>query len=164
MTSSPTPPLSSTMATIRPIRLLFTPPRLGLHTPGTASSLVKRAASSAAAVEPSVVTFSESGTPGCVRRAGGSIVRMDSSFRPLPWLSPSRSLSLSYSRPMEMARTASATAISSRVGSKMMLSPTEMTRRVTGGRTGCVNDGVVVVDVGSFPFAVAVAVALGERG
>jgi hypothetical protein len=49
-----------------------------------------------------------------------------------------RSLRVSESpvRVTEIARTASATAISSRFGSKMMFSPTEITRRVTGGRTG----------------------------
>lgn len=61
-----------------------------------------------------------------MRREGGSIERIDSSFR----------VSESLLRVTEIARTASATAISSRLGSKMTFSPTEITSSVTGGRTG----------------------------
>ena len=43
----------------------------------------------------------------------------------------------------ETASTASATASSSRVGSKRMLGPTAMTRRVIGGRV-CGYGGVLV--------------------
>ncbi len=130
-TSSPTPPCSSTIFTIRAIVALFTPPRLGLQTPGTSSSPVEGltiADSSAAAVEFTVATFSEFGIPGCVSRDGGSIVRIESSF--------SRPESVSWV--IEIASTASATAISSRLGSKMLFSATEMTSRVTGGLTLCV--------------------------
>lgn len=129
-TSSPTPPFSRTNLIIRATVFLFTPPRLGLHTPGASSSLVDGLTTndpSVAPADPPVATFSEFGTPGCVNRDGGSTVRIDRSFRP----------SDSLSRVTEMAMTVSATVISSRFGSKMMLSPTEMTSRVTGGRILC---------------------------
>lgn len=52
-------------------------------------------------------------------------MRMDSSLKPSP----------SLLRVTEIAKTASATAISSRLGSKMIFSPADMTSSVTGGRT-----------------------------
>ena len=138
-TSSPTPPFLITILIIFAIVALLTPPRRGLHTPGLSSSPVvdgsSKLAYSAAAVEPSVATFSALATPGCVRRDGGSTVRIERSFR-----RASSELVLVLSRVTETARTVSATAISSRLGSKIMLSPAEITRRVIGGRTCC--DGV----------------------
>lgn len=81
------------------------------------------------------------------------MVRMERSFRVL--LAVLSSWAMAVSRPMETASTASATAISSRLGSKIMLSPTEITRRVTGGRKGWSMDGVVVVAVVVFVADVA---------
>ena len=134
-TSSPTPPFLITILIIFAIVALLTPPRRGLHTPGLSSSPVvdgsSKLASSAAAVEPSVATFSALATPGCVRRDGGSTVRIERSFR----RASSSELVLVLLRVTETARTVSATAISSRLGSKIMLSPAEITRRVIGGRT-----------------------------
>lgn len=70
------------------------------------------------------------------------MVRMERSFRPSPSGVEDEGFVL---RVMETARTVSATAISSRLGSKMMFWPTEITRRVIGGRTGW--DLVVVLVV-----------------
>ena len=84
---------------------------------------------------PPVAVLIASGTPAVVNREGGSIVLMDMS----------RSLSIFFSLIIgslevdgklvrETARTASATASSSRVGSKMMLEPAAITSSVIGGR------------------------------
>ena len=55
--------------------------------------------------------------------------------------------------PTVTARTASATASSSREASKKMLSATEMTRSVTGGRAG-----------GTFELVLALGLVLVEEG
>lgn len=49
--------------------------------------------------------------------------------------------------PREMARMVSATASSSREGSKMVLGPMRIVRRVMGGRTGGVDGCGVSVEV-----------------
>ncbi len=99
--------------TILPTVALFIPPLAGLHAPWSSSASV--------------------GDTAAASRAGGSIVRRD------------RSLNLGASSlhfpedpaasivPTVTAQTASATASSSRDGSKKILSPTDMTRSVNGG-------------------------------
>lgn len=114
-TSSPTPPLSTTIFTILATTALLTPPLGGLHTPPLSSEF-------------------PSPTPGCVVRPGGSTVLIARTFKPP---------AAAASPPTEMATTVSATASSAGEGSKRMVEkPTEMARRVIGGRIE-VEDGVV---------------------
>ena len=84
---------------------------------------------------PPVAEFMELGIPGGVRREGGSIVRIER-----------RRTGLAEDvceAAQEMARTASATANSSLLGSKMIFWPTAMTRRVTGGFSMWVLEGLL---------------------
>lgn len=114
ITSSPTPSGSRTIFTNLPTIDLFIPPLAGLHTPRSSSSSVVDAAAAS--------------------RAGGSMVLSDSNRKAAlssPVLLMDREAPIV---PTVTAQTASATASSSLAGSKKMLSPTDITRRVNGGR------------------------------
>lgn len=120
MTSWPTPPSDITALMIRDICNLPKPPRGGRHTV-TPASLSLSSSASVADIPP-VVEFELFGTPAAVSREGGSTVR-SATIPKLP----------DFSCAAEIATTASATASSSLLGSKIMLEPTVMTSSVTGG-------------------------------
>jgi hypothetical protein len=125
MTSSATPPLSTTILVTWEMRFLFMPPLGGVHTPEVASSsrCVSASALDVGAVPP-VAEFIEFGMPGGVRCEGGSMVRIDTMRAPVEE---------DEAFVHAIASTASATASSSLQGSKMMFAPTAMARMMTGG-------------------------------
>jgi hypothetical protein len=125
MTSSATPPFSTTILVTCETRLLFMPPLGGVHTPDAASN--SRCVSASAldvGTVPPVAEFIEFGMPGGVRCDGGSIVRIETMRAPVEE---------DEVFVHAIASTASATASSSLHGSKMMFGPTAMARMMTGG-------------------------------
>lgn len=135
-TSSATPPFSTTILMIRPMTLLLTPPLGALHTLPASSLLLSVTAKVsvsafllASPVLPTaeVAEASTIGVPAFVSRDGGSMVLIARIF------GPSAEDDVEALWPTEMARMESATASSSREGSKMMFEATDMTRRVMGG-------------------------------
>lgn len=126
ITSSATPPFSTTIFVTSEIRLLFIPPLGGVHTPEAArSSRCVRASALDVGAVPPVAEFMELGTPGGVRCEGGSIVRIETILVPV-----GEAVELVHA----IASTASATASSSLHGSKMIFKPTAMAIMMTGGR------------------------------
>jgi hypothetical protein len=125
MTSSATPPCSTTILVTWDIKFLFMPPLGGVHTPEAASnSRCVRASALDVGATPPVAEFIEFGMPGGVRWDGGSIVRIETMRAPVV----DEDVFVHA-----IARTASATASSSLHGSKMMFGPTAMARIMTGG-------------------------------
>jgi hypothetical protein len=129
ITSSATPPRSTTIFVTCEIKPRFMPPLGGVHTPEFANS---SRCVSASALEvgtvPPVAEFIEFGTPGGVRWEGGSIVRIETMRAPVDE---------DVEFVQATARTASATANSSLAGSKMMFEPTAMASIMTGGFPSC---------------------------
>lgn len=126
-TSSATPPGCVANLMTRATSPRLTPPRGGVHTPGVCKPSRKAIASALdVGATPPVALFKALGTPGGVRREGGSMVRMARRR--------SEEAEEGAVSPTERASTASATASSSLLGSKMMLAPMATTRRVMGGR------------------------------
>ncbi|TLD25181.1 hypothetical protein PspLS_06028 [Pyricularia sp. CBS 133598] len=133
-TSSATPPFSSTFCTIAFMTANFVPPLGGVK----AGAVVVLVAATSIAVS--------SAAPEGVNLDGGSMTRMESrrKFRAptLNGFTAPESTSMSSgafaavaaASVIEMAMATSATASSSLDGSNMMLSPTAVTRSVTGGR------------------------------
>ncbi len=91
-----TPPFSNAFCTRAAITPLLTPPLGGFHTPSTTSVSAALASGCFCVVAAPYAAFAEFGTPGCVSRDGGSMVRMDSKRRLLP-------LSGSFSFPIDDA-------------------------------------------------------------
>ncbi|QBZ53991.1 hypothetical protein PoMZ_09681 [Pyricularia oryzae] len=153
-TSSATPPFSSTFCTIAFMTANFVPPLGGFQTPSTASVSVFRPsvcfwgakAGAAIVLATAVSTAVSSAAPEGVNLEGGSMTRMESRRRfrapMLKGFTAPESTSISSrefaavtaASVIEMAMATSATASSSLDGSNTMLSPTAVTRSVTGGR------------------------------
>ncbi len=135
-TSSATPPFSKTLCIIAAIIFLFAPPLGGCQTPSV-STFSECCIDPAA--DPPVAVFKKLGTPGGVKRDGGSIVLTDNNLRSLAGLESISIASVSVLdapvdlSPTDTANTTSATASSSLLGSKIILSCTAMTNNVTGG-------------------------------
>jgi hypothetical protein len=125
MTSSATPPCSTTILVTCDTSVRFIPPRGGVHTPEVASSSrCVRASALDVGTVPPVEEFIEFGMAGGVRWEGGSMVRIETMRAPVDDEGEFVHAT---------ARTASATASSSLHGSKMMFDPTAMARMTTGG-------------------------------
>lgn len=129
MTSSATPPSSTTILVTFETRSRFIPPLGGVQTPDVASnSLCVRASADDVGTVPPVAEFMEFGMPGGVRWEGGSMVRIETMRAPVDEV---------VEFVHAIAKTASATASSSLHGSKMMFGPTAMARMITGGLPIC---------------------------
>jgi hypothetical protein len=116
MTSSPTPPFSTTALMIAVNTPLFIPPLGGFQTPfSSVPSLAAKASSGGSGRSPVATLFKALGIPGVVSLDGGSTVLSARSFKSisLPLLFASSA------KPTLIATTASATASSSFEGSKM---------------------------------------------
>jgi hypothetical protein len=125
MTSSATPPCSTTIFVTWEIKFLFMPPLGGVQTPEAAnSSRCVRASALEVGATPPVAEFIEFGMPGGVRWDGGSMVRIETMRAPVD----EEDVFVHA-----IARTASATASSSLHGSNIMFGPTAMARMMTGG-------------------------------
>lgn len=114
-TSSPTPPLSTHIPTILFRTVLLIPPFVALQAPSLPPSSFPTSLAAADILD------------------GGSIVLTASRSKPL-------SSPLLEDAPTVTASTASATASSEWVGSKNIFCPTDITRRVIGGRREGVDD------------------------
>lgn len=147
MISSVTPPGCSTSLTISLTTDLLAPPLFAFQTPSVDSSPCPTLAASA---DPPVAVFKKLGIPGGVSLDGGSTVLTASNLRLLFGASASSTsiasvtasafefdfvLGWAGASDTDTARTVSATASSSAVGSNIMFGPTEMTRSVMGGLT-----------------------------
>jgi hypothetical protein len=124
MTSLATPWGPSTAFVMRPISALGSPPRGGFQTPSSVHDSLAAIVSSSDIMAAPVAELSELGSPGCVSLEGGSIVLIAKMWNPPE----------PVGTPIDSARTDSATANSSLLGSNIMFAPTDITSRVTGGR------------------------------
>ena len=132
MTSSAAPPAPMTAFIITAKSVLFMPPRGGFQTPSSSvPSRAEKASSGGSEAVPVAALFNELGMPGGVSLEGGSMVRMARRRKPLLCAAELEVLE----DPADKAITASATASSSLLGSKMKFAPTEMTSSVIGGRS-----------------------------